>query len=101
MRSLAANLDFEQECGGHPELSIVVPCYNEGEVLSLLKKRLMSTLERLGLDWDVIFVDDGSNDDTLSQMTAMHYAEPRFKVVSLSRNFGHQTAIVAGLEHAQ
>jgi glycosyltransferase involved in cell wall biosynthesis len=100
MRSSASNLGFEQERGGRPDLSVVVPCYNEAEVLSLLNKRLMSTLERLGLDWDVIFVDDGSNDSTLSQLTAMHYAEPRFKVVSLSRNFGHQTAIAAGLEHA-
>ena len=101
MRSHELNFrDVEPELMAHPELSLVIPCYNEGDVLPLLKKRLLASLEQLGLEWEVIFVDDGSHDNTLFQLTAMHGEEARFKVVSLSRNFGHQSAIAAGLEYA-
>jgi polyisoprenyl-phosphate glycosyltransferase len=83
-----------------PELSVIVPCYNEIESLLLLKERLLRVLESLGLIWEVIFVDDGSRDSTFAQLTAMHWEEPRFNVISLSRNFGQQTAISAGLTYA-
>jgi dolichol-phosphate mannosyltransferase len=53
------------------------------------------------MDWEVILVDDGSKDDTLTQLTAMHTADPRFKVLAFSRNFGHQTAVFAGLSRAR
>ena len=82
------------------ELSLVIPCYNEEEVLPLLKERLFTALEELGIEWEVIFVDDGSRDATLGQLTALHWEDRRFKVVALSRNFGHQTAITAGLAYA-
>src|SRR6266851_1614739 len=82
------------------ELSVIIPCYNEGEVLPLLEERLLAALDSLEVDWEVIFVDDGSRDATFAQLTAMHWQEPRFKVVSLSRNFGHQSAISAGLAYA-
>jgi dolichol-phosphate mannosyltransferase len=82
------------------DLSVIIPCYNEGEVILLLSQRLHSVLESLGIDWEVIFVDDGSRDRTFAKLTALHWEEPRFKVISLSRNFGHQAAIAAGLEYA-
>jgi dolichol-phosphate mannosyltransferase len=83
-----------------PELSLVIPCYNEGKVLPLLCARLVQSLADLGVSWEAILVDDGSQDDTFEQLTAMHQREPRFKVISFSRNFGHQTAVFAGLCHA-
>ncbi|MGB8354455.1 MAG: glycosyltransferase family 2 protein [Chthoniobacteraceae bacterium] len=83
-----------------PELSLVIPCYNEGQVLPFLKERLLSSLKELGMSWEVILVDDGSHDDTLRQMRALHAEDPRFKVISFSRNFGHQTAVFAGMSRA-
>ncbi|MDB6109913.1 MAG: putative enzyme [Pedosphaera sp.] len=89
-------MNFAKNC----ELSLIIPCYNEAEVLPLLATRLLKSLAALNLSWEVIFVDDGSVDTTSQQLAAMHLAEPRFKVLSFSRNFGHQTAIYAGLSHA-
>jgi glycosyltransferase involved in cell wall biosynthesis len=83
-----------------PELSLVIPCYNESSVLPLLRERLLHTLSPTGVDWEAILVDDGSLDDTFAQLAAMHAQDPRFKVISFSRNFGHQTAVFAGLFHA-
>lgn len=82
------------------ELSLVIPCYNETTVLPFLKERLLQSLPALNLTWEVILVDDGSRDDTFQQLIAMNAADPRFKVISFSRNFGHQTAVFAGLSHA-
>jgi dolichol-phosphate mannosyltransferase len=84
-----------------PELTLVIPCFNEGSVLKLLHDRLVDSLGRTGLTWEVILVDDGSSDDTCAQAAAMHRADPRFKVLSFSRNFGHQTAVFAGLSRAK
>ena len=96
--SFASDLQDSQQ---HPDLSIVVPCFNEGEVLLLLTARLYASLQALGLDWEVIFVDDGSDDGmTLPVLSALNEEEPRFKVVSFSRNFGHQAAISCGLAHS-
>lgn len=83
-----------------PQLSLVIPCYNEGKVLPVLKERLQASLTEMKLSWEVILVDDGSRDDTFPQLAALHAADARFKVISFSRNFGHQTAVFAGLSHA-
>jgi dolichol-phosphate mannosyltransferase len=87
-----------------PTLSLVIPIYNEAEVLPELQRRLaavLSDLERHVDSWEVVFVDDGSKDDSFEQLRAMAAPEPRFKVLSFSRNFGHQVAITAGLDHAE
>ena len=81
-------------------LSLVIPCYNESRVLPVLRERLLASLAQMNLAWEVILVDDGSRDDTFAQIAAMHAADNRFKVISFSRNFGHQTAVFAGLSHA-
>jgi polyisoprenyl-phosphate glycosyltransferase len=81
-------------------LSIVIPCFNEAEVLPLLERRLFEVARSLSPEWEVIFVDDGSTDGTYEALAAMHAREPRAKVVRLSRNFGHQTAVWAGLHYA-
>jgi dolichol-phosphate mannosyltransferase len=83
-----------------PELSLVIPCFNESRVLPLLRQRLLESLPAMNLTWEVIFVDDGSRDDTFAQLAALHAADPRFKVLAFSRNFGHQTAVFAGLSRA-
>ena len=82
-------------------LSIVVPCYNEEAVLAELQSRLASVLEQIGdLDGEIVYVDDGSSDQTPQLLRQLQASEPRVRVVSLSRNFGHQIAVTAGLEHA-
>ena len=89
-----------ENSGPNPELSLIVPCYNESKVLPLLKSRLLKCLADLGVSWEVILVDDGSQDTTCDQLVEMHANDPRFKVLSFSRNFGHQAAICAGLAYA-
>ena len=84
----------------NPRLSVVIPCFNEEEVLPLLRERLVGTLDRFGVAWELVLVDDGSADRTLEMLTEMHRQDPRCKVVGLSRNFGHQTAVSAGLWYA-
>ncbi len=79
-------------------VSVVVPVYNEQETLPELARRLADALTPY--DYEVIFVDDGSRDATLPMLLTFHTANPRMKALSFSRNFGHQVAISAGIEHA-
>jgi dolichol-phosphate mannosyltransferase len=83
-----------------PELSVVVPCYNEQEVVRQCHGRLSNILQQAGISYELIFVNDGSHDETLAMLRELHRRDPRTKVVSLSRNFGQQMAISAGLEYA-
>jgi polyisoprenyl-phosphate glycosyltransferase len=81
-------------------VSLVIPVFNEEEVVPALIARLRDTLATLpGGPHEVVFVDDGSTDGTLDRLAAAAADDPRFLVVSLSRNFGHQAAICAGLDH--
>jgi glycosyltransferase involved in cell wall biosynthesis len=82
------------------EYSIVVPVYDEQEALPELYEGLSWLLERLDGDAEVILVDDGSRDDSYALMLDLNRRDPRFKVLQLSRNFGHQIAITAGLDFA-
>jgi glycosyltransferase involved in cell wall biosynthesis len=84
-----------------PELSIVVPVYNEGPNVEALVRGVLPLLERIVASFEVIFVDDGSADDTLVRIHELNRADPRFKAISFSRNFGKEIAIAAGLDHAQ
>ena len=81
-------------------LSIVIPVYNEQENLTALHERLCAAGGSWNMDWEAVFVDDGSTDRTLADLEQLHERDPRIKVISLSRNFGHQTAVSAGLQHA-
>jgi glycosyltransferase involved in cell wall biosynthesis len=72
---------------------------NEELGVEALIGRLRPVLEGLDLDWDVIFVDDGSTDGTLARLKAAHIKEPRIRAISLSRNFGKEIAIAAGLKY--
>ena len=81
-----------------PEVSLVIPIYNEEEVLPQLDERLEQMLDKLGVDSEVVFVDDGSKDRSLELLRAMVAREPRYRAVSFSRNFGHQRAITSGMD---
>jgi polyisoprenyl-phosphate glycosyltransferase len=83
-----------------PEYSLVIPVFNEQEVLPELFERLKTLLEQLDGEAEAILVDDGSRDDSLAHMIEAAARDPRFKVLQLSRNFGHQIAITAGLDFA-
>src|SRR5215469_11252614 len=84
------------------ELSVVVPCYNEEEVLAECDRRLAEVLDGAGLHYECIYVDDGSRDHTWLQLVEMQRKNTENVVaVSLSRNFGHQPAVSAGLSLAR
>lgn len=78
-------------------ISVVVPIYNDSEVIHELIKRLSPVLESITADYEIILVDDGSRDDSWWQMLAVRQANASIKAVRLSRNFGQQSAIAAGL----
>lgn len=82
------------------EISVVVPVFNEEAVVEEFHRRATAVLKGLG-DYELIFVDDGSRDSTLAHLLKLRAADPRVKVLELSRNFGHQSALTAGLEAAR
>ncbi|MBY0337430.1 MAG: glycosyltransferase family 2 protein [Acetobacteraceae bacterium] len=84
-----------------PALSLVVPCYNEEEVLPEFHRRATAALEAIGLPFEIVYVNDGSRDGTLPLMLGLAEADPRTAVVNLSRNFGKEIALTAGLDHAR
>ena len=81
-------------------LSLVIPMHDEAEVLEVLFRRLDETVGRLGLELEIVCVDDGSRDDTWTRMAARAAADPRIRLVGLSRNFGKEAALTAGLDVA-
>jgi polyisoprenyl-phosphate glycosyltransferase len=82
-------------------ISVIVPCYNEEEVIGETHSRLASLLGQLdGFDYELIYVDDGSRDRTPELLQQIHASDSRARVLRFSRNFGHQVALTAGLEHA-
>ncbi len=80
--------------------SLVIPLYNEERIIDELVKRVISAVETFTTDYEVIFVDDGSNDQTLDRILGFRVNNRKIKALSLSRNFGHQAAYTAGLEYA-
>jgi glycosyltransferase involved in cell wall biosynthesis len=86
--------------GSPLDISIVVPVYNEEAGLSAFWARLAPVLDSLGRRAEVIFIDDGSSDGTLPQLMSLHHRDPRVRIVGLSRNFGKEIALTAGLDHA-
>ncbi len=79
---------------------VVVPCYNESEVLPEFHRRLAGAMEAIGCPWRVIYVDDGSRDGTRALAEGLAAVDRRVGVVGLSRNFGKEAATTAGLDHA-
>ncbi|MEA2757530.1 MAG: polyisoprenyl-phosphate glycosyltransferase [Methylobacteriaceae bacterium] len=83
-----------------PELSVVVPVLNESDNIRQLLQRLVPVLEQVARSFEIIFVDDGSTDNTVDLLRAVHLTDPRVTAISFSRNFGKEIAIAAGLDHA-
>ena len=84
-----------------PVLSIVIPVYNEEEVLPELCRRLYQTMSAIGEPWEAIFVNDGSQDQSSEILCAIPPSDGQVKIVEFSRNFGHQAAVTAGIDHAR
>jgi dolichol-phosphate mannosyltransferase len=84
-----------------PTLSLVLPIFNEEAVIPELHARLQDFLGKLALDAEVVFVNDGSRDRSMELLRGIAAGEPRYRVLSFARNFGHQTAITAGLDYAR
>jgi dolichol-phosphate mannosyltransferase len=80
-------------------LSVVAPVYNEEELVDVFYERATAALN--GLNYELIIVNDGSSDGTPNRLDVLAAGDPRLRVVHLSRNFGHQAALTAGLEHAR
>ena len=84
------------------KLDIVIPIYNEEDNLAELQNRLRAACDSMeGVEWRVIYVNDGSADRSLRLMLEQQERDTRFTVIDLSRNFGHQAAITAGLAHTE
>lgn len=83
-----------------PMLSLVIPLFNEEALVDELLTRTMRVLTDLSVEFEIIFVDDGSQDETLNKLLEYREKDKRIKVISLSKNFGHQAALTAGLEFA-
>ena len=79
-------------------VSLIIPVFNEQAVLALLFDQIDTLMDQLDVRCDVILVNDGSTDSSLDLMRAKGMVDPRYKVINLSRNFGHQIAISAGLD---
>ena len=85
-----------------PGLSVVVPCFNEAAVLEILHARLTAACRAAAVpSYELILVDDGSRDATWERLAALAAADPNVVAVALSRNFGHQFALTAGLTLAR
>jgi glycosyltransferase involved in cell wall biosynthesis len=90
-----------REDARRPLLSVVVPMYNEEEGTELFFARLVPELEKITTDFEIVCVDDGSSDLTMANLMRHHGRDSRIKVLSLSRNFGKDTALSAGLDYAR
>lgn len=86
--------------GKRPTLSIVVPVFNEQEVLPEFHRRTCAVLDGLAMHAEIIYVNDGSSDDTMTVLGQLRELDERVRVVDLSRNFGKEIALTAGLDHA-
>lgn len=82
------------------KLSLLVPIYNEAEIIDLFFERVRPILEDLGLEWEILCVNDGSKDRSLERLWQWHNLDARIKVISLSRNFGKERALTAALDLA-
>lgn len=84
-----------------PEISLVVPIWNEELVIPELYRRVVEVMARTGATWELVCVNDGSRDHSLERLLALHEQDQRVKVLDFSRNFGHQIAITAGADFAE
>ena len=93
-------LDPTDLSAARPEISVVIPVFNEGENIHEVLGRLVPVMERCAASFEVVFVDDGSSDETMASLRRANQTDRRVRAVSFSRNFGKEIAIAAGLDHA-
>src|SRR5579883_1426955 len=91
----------ERRVAGRPVLSVVAPIFNEVETVPHFYQRVVEVMEALGEPFELVLVNDGSSDGSIQALRALHEHDRRVRVVDFSRNFGHQIAISAGLDHAR
>lgn len=84
-----------------PVFSIVAPVFNEEETLPHFYRRVVEVMEGMGDSFELVLINDGSQDGSFRRMQELHTRDPRVRVIDFSRNFGHQIAISAGLDHAR
>jgi glycosyltransferase involved in cell wall biosynthesis len=100
--ALERQLAVQRERRPHdPLLSLVVPVYNEEESIDIFLTAVEPFLDRAGLRFEIVFVNDGSRDDTLAKLFDCSTRDGRIRVVNLSRNFGKEAALTAGIDHAR
>ncbi|MGH1404493.1 MAG: glycosyltransferase family 2 protein [Alphaproteobacteria bacterium] len=80
-------------------ISIVIPCYNEEEVINICHKAVTDVIDTLPYDFELIYVNDGSRDSTQNLLEAIHEKDERAIIINLSRNFGKEAAMTAGIDH--
>jgi dolichol-phosphate mannosyltransferase len=96
MNTPAPKLDSASD-SAQPWLSVVLPCYNEGEVIAETHRRVTAVCRATGRPYELIVVNDGSTDNTRSKLMELSRGDPQLVIVNLSRNHGHQAALSAGL----
>ena len=82
------------------KISVVVPCYNEEDVVYIFHAELLKTIKQMDVSYEIIFINDGSKDKTLNKLEDMHKLDTNVVVLDFSRNFGKEAGILAGLEAA-
>ncbi len=98
--ALHQNCADSQGLSQRPVISVIVPIFNEDEVIPELYRRMVAVLGVIGQPWELICVNDGSRDESLSTLLSLREQDPRVKIINFSRNFGHQIAITAGMDYA-
>ena len=82
-------------------ISLIIPCYNDEQVLPILKDELIKVINQMSdFDFELLFINDGSKDQTLNLLKKFHTEDSRMNYLSFSRNFGKEAAIYAGLQNA-
>ena len=84
-----------------PLISLIVPVFNEQDVVEIFLEKTSKVMEEARLDYEYIFVNDGSTDDTLVRLIKLSANNPRIRVINLSRNFGKEAGMTAGLDHVR
>ena len=98
---LNSQLDTSTPRDIETELSVVIPVYNEVDNIPVLYGRLIAVLEGANINFEIVFVDDGSGDESVRRLNELGASDKRVVVIELARNFGHQVAITAGLDFAR
>lgn len=84
------------------KISVIIPCYNEEDVIDLCHTRVCATIDKIeNYTFEIIYINDGSKDKTLDHLHALHKSDKRVVVISLSRNFGKEAAMTAGIDHCE